>query len=1090
MKKRRRTNCAVASLGIFVFFQIQSAAPAETNSLWSGLLAAISNNNVDQIKSILKMDAALANPTNVEDPPLVLAASQTNLEIITVLLDAGADVDRVGWSRSTALYKILEPMLFHPRFRPPVNQPSNDFNARLTIARVLLEHGASIFSTNAYRGSLINEAAQGRNGDLVDFLLLNQLGKNARDADGNSMVHIAALWARTNVLKELAERKCDLEATNFAGLTPLQAVSRLPHYEDRRGEERWFEGFSRRMPGLDADGPKFRQLTANLLVSLGARRDIFSAIALGWTGVAVDLLSQNPALPQLQNAAGQIPLHWAAEFGETNIARLLLQAGSAIESTDRQGQRPLDLAAAKSQNNMAELLMAHGALVNRPVGLKAPLHWAAEQGNTPLLDLLLKAGADPNAEDEHHQTALDWEARGNHVPEVKLLLACHARFAAGTNNATTPLHSAVANSNTNLMALLLQHGADINARNKQGQTPLLLAHERDDFPVLEFLLAHGANINVMDLDGNTALHLRAASGSDLIAPPRDPFKPMTDKAPAARSMMEFLLEHGAHVNATNFAGETPLHRVAGKSFSTKDPAKEAHTWIQPLLDHHANLDARDKNGRTVFQLAALNYNVPLVEALLKLGAEINARDRSGATALLLDLKNRAPFYDDDRQMAFFEWLLKHGARVNIADKEGTTPLHSAVTGTPHEMYYSRMERTAALLLKFGANVNAMDSKGRTPLHLACNEQSEPPFSSIFGYDVMLPGDSNSFQIYYGSRGAGGEEFIPAMLLTNGARVNVRDHEGNTPLHYAAEAVRSYTIKLLLNHHANRVARNNDGKTPLDLAYEQAGGFQVVPLLLPPNVSGEIGDAARRNDLEMAKAFLKDDPRNANASWLWGSTPLHWACNEGNLEMVKLLLAYGAEVNPPRHDLDDATRMVQFNRIQNYLQANTQCRIGNDVVVTNRGTRGPASRISPFLSASPLQLALANSHFEIARLLVKHGAKADLASAASLGMNGVIQRAMRIEPQRINEYSVRGSWYFQPLQNHTFQWSPDDNVQSGTLLHFAVRGNQPTAVKYLLEAGADRSMLDDEGRTPRQLAVEMKFSGLVDLFNGYTVRSLH
>jgi ankyrin repeat protein len=233
---------------------------------------------------------------------------------------------------------------------------------------------------------------------------------------------------------------------------------------------------------------------------------------------------------------------------------------------------------------------------------------------------------------------------------------------------------------------------------------------------------------------------------------------------------------------------------------------------------------------------------------------------------------------------------------------------------------------------------------------------------------------------------------------------------------------------------------------------------------------------------MVKAFLRDDPRNVNASWVWGSTPLHWACNEGHLEMVKYLLAHGANVNPPEHEMNDVDRSVEFNRLENYFLANTNIPVETNKQdnISSDDSQTTASRLAPLFTITPLQLALANNHFEIAKLLVKSGAKVDLISAASLGMTGVVQRAIRADPIEINKYNVRAAWDFPadgdaPLLKKT---------QSGTLLHFAVLGDQPKTVEYLLEAGADSSMLDDEGRTPSQLAVEMKLPDIADLFKHY------
>ncbi|MBB1624568.1 ankyrin repeat domain-containing protein [Achromobacter sp. UMC71] len=124
-----------------------------------------------------------------------------------------------------------------------------------------------------------------------------------------------------------------------------------------------------------------------------------------------DVLAADPRTDvNAENPAGETPLMYLAIAGQTDRARSLMARGAQV---NRLGWTPLHYAASKGQMAMARLLLENKAMVNAPApNGETPLMMAALSGNKPMVDLLLKAGADITTRDTKDQNAADWARTG------------------------------------------------------------------------------------------------------------------------------------------------------------------------------------------------------------------------------------------------------------------------------------------------------------------------------------------------------------------------------------------------------------------------------------------------------------------------------------------------------------------------------------------------------------------------------------------------------------------------------------------------------------------------------------------------------
>ena len=202
-----------------------------------------------------------------------------------------------------------------------------------------------------------------------------------------------------------------------------------------------------------------------------------------------------------------------------------------------------------------QAMLAKGFPINAPIPIVAPqgslkmtpLMIAALDGHAAMGHLLLKAGADLKARDEHGWTALFFTSGASTDEEglamARLLVAAGLAADEPDDKGATPLLYAVAANNPLQVQFLLDRRADPNRRSKDGDCPLFHAVLKGNLLIVQTLVRYGANVNARQPDGSTVLLTLPELGL-----------PYEMEMPIA----SFLLQHGADPNLLDRSGFSPL----------------------------------------------------------------------------------------------------------------------------------------------------------------------------------------------------------------------------------------------------------------------------------------------------------------------------------------------------------------------------------------------------------------------------------------------------------------------------------------------------------------------------------------------------
>lgn len=766
----------------------------------------------------------------------------------------------------------------------------------------------------------------------------------------DSLAHVVLQYDQGELLRLLVQRGCSLDLSALGGETPL-------HYALRTGKSDATAAFlvekTAKIEAKNESGEtalllacKLRRLaTLVACLNVGASLDVVDSLGrspvvivvenddagmlevLLNNGASVDIptksgltsllaaITQNksPSVIKLiitntktnleMKQDGLTAVQWLCERGDAQNVKSLLLKGASPDNRDQHNRALLHVAIQSGEIDMLEAVLPHASADELGWPSKvSPLHYIVVSDSAVSASTQIDLAAT-------HPLDLSVREKMLQILAPKIKETIDLTFG----NSGSPLCVAVAQNNVAFVQEMITKAnprPNVNFMDpKTGKTPLFLAIEQDSDPLVTFLLSQSADADLQsDILQVSPLAHAIKLGKESIALAilnhatnieavdlKLRATPLFHACKAKQlSVVRRLLDRKANPNAKTVDGQTPLSLCV---------AENLEEFSQLLLENGVSVDVCDASGLTPLLRALQRKDVPLATKLLtsgmKDGAKMSTLDQSdsnGNTALLLAVEQGSVF--------LVKQLISAGANIKVGTASGhsRSPLHVALQGAHQEITKFLIKTishdgTGDLeFLLFG------DKAGQSSFHISC-ERGLCSVLHLLIEECKRAGNDKSLlaracnatdlknNTPLGLAARSNSWMCVKLLLRTPVALDVDcivgpSRSGDTVLHWAILNQNIEMTKVFVRRTQKINAQDEEGATPLIVAASNpvTGTAAALVSILLSGVDHVSGGSDSGQRILM------------NAKDKKGFTALHWAIMRSNVEVVRLLLSHGADVN--------------------------------------------------------------------------------------------------------------------------------------------------------------------------------------------------
>ncbi|VDI42961.1 serine/threonine-protein phosphatase 6 regulatory ankyrin repeat subunit A [Mytilus galloprovincialis] len=552
---------------------------------------------------------------------------------------------------------------------------------------------------------------------------------------------------------------------------------------------------------------------------------------------------------------------------------------------------------------------------------------------------------------------------------------------------------------------------------KDGMTPLYVSSHLGYLDFVEYFVVKCPNhTQVKDKEGRSPFYVACEKGriavvrylmkynEDINAENLDKTTALSATCLNGHTILaQLLLDNKADMNITNKLNQNSLHFAC-----LKGNVKLVNVLL--FGDYNVDINNVDTFGHTALHAACQNGHTETVKTLIEFGMDVNQKNENCRTPLYLACEHG--YYDTVKLITEYMCSKQISSTKPIADE--LNHLHSTNSGITvlHVACKKGQTEVVKLLLDVGMKINDTSIHGSSPLILACKGGH---------YDTV-------------------KFLLDLNNQTLDSRVDTykRDINGWSALHAACYKGHTEVVKLLIDVCMNLDETSYTGSTPLFLAC-QRGNFETVKYLL---------------DLNGKNINSRVDTRKKRVN---GLSALHTACINGHLDIVKLLVNVGVNLNDTSNKgctpLFQACEEGHYEIVKFLLDLNGQA-LNSRVNTT----------LTDSTEWSVLDVACYNGHIEVVKLLVD----------VCINLN----RTTDYGSTPLNKACQKGHYdtvkFLLDLNGQVLNSRVDTTIKSlfgGSALHVACKNGHIEVVKLLVDVGMNLNDTSNSGSTPLHKACE-------------------
>ena len=613
------------------------------------------------IRLLHKHKAKIDVRDNQQRTPLMVAAQAGLVEVVTVLVELGAQLnlqDEFGLTaymyaaqhgevdvinalqKSNKLNRSLVDLQGKTAFDYAISIGSWNVVLSMDPEYPVPEHIQQTYEKSAPISTLqhIQQALSAEDPELADNLI--QSGTNLSRTEIADLVYAFSQIESRVALSWLMKRGGHLFSVDAIGVTVYQRL-----LETNQNQSSTLYYFLANGQSISGAGSLALYLESCLLHDYSRRSDeqlalyllqqgacpfskaridgappLSIAVRLGWHLLAKAML-ETGVDTNATDCAGLTALHHAAQFGRITFIYELIKYGALPDKRAMNGQSAFGIALTQADNAcIVALNWSNWNLPGRKLqasDLPAAVLAKDINATKKLIDL----GVPLDGYDQNGSTALIHASGQGLQAIVTFLLQQGADTKIAAKGGATALWAAISQSHTDILRILLEAGAHTN-QMVAGYPPLNLACLSGNTEQVSLLLEYGADVALVDIHGHNALHACAAFLS-------------SEKARLdAIILVDILVRAGVEINRADALGLTPIHLFCGANLQKTQKLKEGLVLsaLDRILQEQVEIDAIDARGFTALHHVAARGYAQLIEKLLLAGADRNRRDNLGRSA--------------------------------------------------------------------------------------------------------------------------------------------------------------------------------------------------------------------------------------------------------------------------------------------------------------------------------------------------------------------------------------------------------------------------------------------------------------------------